>query len=130
MKVNGIDIISMESKLCLTAKHYSGKKVIFTKTQRELKSKKHSILRDDDFISGRLKNAIESPSFVYQDLEKPKSREIVYLEEFMVDNRYRYTKVVLEKKSNYFFVVSAYRPDFVKERGKTKLIYGKDNAND
>ncbi len=24
------------------------------------------------------------------------------------------------------FVITAYRPDYVKERGKTKLIYGKD----
>jgi len=122
-------MIPTKDKNCLIAKHYSGKRTIFTKKQQKLKSQKRPELRDDSFINGRLKKAIESPNFAYQDLAKPKIRHAVYLEEFRINNRYRYTKVILEEKLNYFFVVTAYRPDYVKERGKTKLIYGEDNEN-
>ena len=52
---------------------------------------------------------------------------VVYKEEYRFDGRVRYTKVVLERKKSYYFVITAFRPDFVKERGKTKRIYGKDN---
>ena len=119
----------MDSTLCLEAKHYSGKKAIFTKKQQALKSERRPELRDDSFIRGWLKKAIESPSFVYQDLSKPETRQVAYLEEFKINNRYRYTKVVLEETPSHFFVVTAYRPDYVKERDKTKLIYGEDNEN-
>ena len=119
----------MKDKLCLVAKHYSGKKAIFTEKQRKLKSKNRPELRDDNFINGRLKEAIESPTFVYQDFEKPNKRQVVYLEEFKINNRFRYTKVILEDRTDHFFVITAYRPDYVKERGKTKLIYGKDEHN-
>ena len=120
-------MIPINDENCLVAKHYGGKRAIFTKKQQELKSLKRPELRDDSFINGRLKKAIESPNFAYQDLSKPKIRQAVYLEEFKMNNRYRYTKVILEEKPNHFFVITAYRPDYVKERGKTKLIYGEDN---
>ena len=118
----------MRGKLCLEAIHYEGKRVVFAEAQRALKSQKHSELRDVEFISGRVKRAIECPSFVYEDLAFPKVRRAHYIEEFMINSRYRYTKVVLEEEKDYFSVITAYRPDYVKERGKTKLLYGKDNG--
>ena len=36
-------------------------------------------------------------------------------------------KVMLANHPSYLFVITAYRPNYVKERNKTKLIYGKDN---
>ena len=38
-----------------------------------------------------------------------------------------YTKVILLKLKTHDVVITAYRPDYVKERGKTGLIYGTDN---
>ena len=94
-----------------------------------MKSEKHPELREDDFVNGRLKKAIESPNFVYQDLAEPKNRQVLYLEEFRLNDRYKYSKVILDERTEYLFVITAYRPDYVKERGKTKLLYGKDNGN-
>lgn len=114
-------------KLCLETKNHEGIKIVFTEAQRQLKAPRHPELREDIFITGRLKQAIQNPDFIYQDFEKPKHRVAVYKEEYRFDGRVRYTKVVLERKKSYYFVVTAYRPDFVKERSKTKLIYGKDH---
>ena len=55
------------------------------------------------------------------------SRDVYYGREFKINNIVRYTKVVLEIMQDGLSVVTAYRPDYVKERGKTKLIYGKDD---
>ena len=114
-------------KLCLETLNYKGERVIFTKRQRFLKSAKHPELRDDDFIHGRLKKTIETPKFVYQDFSLPKKRQAYYFEEYRIDGKARYTKVCLEIRSNHLFVITGYRPDYVKERGKTKLLYGKDD---
>ncbi len=112
---------------CLETKNHEQVRVIFTEAQRQLKIPRHPELRDKKFITSRLKRTIENPDFIYQDFEKPKRRMVVYKEEYRFDGRVRYTKVVLERKKSYYFVITAFRPDFVKERGKTKRIYGKDN---
>src|SRR3989344_3808358 len=87
-------MIPTKDKNCLIAKHYSGKRTIFTKKQQKLKSQKRPELRDDSFINGRLKKAIESPNFAYQDLAKPKIRHAVYLEEFRKNNKEKIINVV------------------------------------
>lgn len=114
-------------KYCLEVLDYEGNKVIFTEEQRIKKSAKRPELRDDKFINGRLKQAINCPTFVYQDCDKPNNRKAFYLEEFRINGKIRYTKVIVDFKQKPQFVITAYRPDYVKERGKTKLLYGKDN---
>lgn len=113
-----------KDKYCLVATHYgSAKRVFFTEKQRVLKAQKHSELRDPEFIQGRVKRTIESPDFAYQDLAEPLKRQVLYLIEYKVSNELRYTKVVIEDRGNSFFVISAFRPNYIKEENKTKLIY-------
>ncbi len=114
-------------KYCLETTDYENNKVIFTEAQKQLKADKHPELRDNNFINGRVKQAINRPRFVYQDCDKPNSRKVFYMEEFVMNGKSRYTKVIIDFKKTPLFVVSAYRPDYVKERNKTKLLYGKDN---
>ena len=64
---------------------------------------------------------------MYRDFEKPNDRRAHYLKEYLVNGVQRYTKVIVAIDQKPRFVVTAYRPDYVKERGKTELIYGKDN---
>jgi ribosome biogenesis protein Nip4 len=114
-------------KNCLIANDYKNKQVVFTEEQRLLKAEKHPELREQDFINGRVKEAIQYPDFVYQDLANCKERIAAYKLEYAVNGRSRYTKVIISIKNIPYFVITAYRPDYVKERGKTKLLYGKDN---
>lgn len=114
-------------KRCLKTRDHEGGQVIFTERQRTLKSKKHPELRNQDFISGRVKRTIEQPNFIYEDLANPGIRRAIYALEYLSSAGSRYTKVVAETKPDgHHFVVTAFRPDSVKERGKSKLIYGKD----
>lgn len=113
------------SQNCLETKNHEGKEVVFTEEQRLVKSQKHSVLRDPDFINGRLRKTVESPDFIYEDLGR-KNRHALYGHEYTVNGRPIFTKVVVNMVSNPIFIVTAYRPDYVKERGKTKLIYGND----
>lgn len=110
---------------CIDTKNHEGKRVIFTQTQREKKWSKHPELRDDKFIK-RIQNAIEDPNFIYEDMVV-QGRLVYYKYEYSVNGRAVYTKVVLNSRIGPYFVVTAYRPDYVKERGKTKLLYGQDN---
>lgn len=112
------------SNLCLETISFDKIKTIFTETQRQLKAPKRPELRDPDFVKGRLRRVIVTPSFVYQDLERPKERFTCYLKEYESNGKTRYTKVILEKRSRHHFVITAFRPNYVKEKGKTKLIYG------
>ncbi len=114
-------------KCCLETVDYENNKVIFTEAQRQQKVAKRPELRDDNFINGRLKQTINCPNFVYQDCDKPNSRKAFYLQEYVVNGRPRYTKVVVDFKKKPQFVITAYRPDYVKERSKTNLLYGHDN---
>lgn len=50
-----------------------------------------------------------------------------YKREYKINSSVRYLKVVLNDRGDHLFVVTAFRPDYVKERGKTKLLYGTDN---
>ena len=111
---------------CLITTNHEGKKVIFTEKQRLLHSSKHPEVRDTKFINGRVKQAIESPQFIYQDLTDPKRRQAFYIKEFVINHIARYTKVVILAIGDPYTVITAFRPDYVKERGKTKLLYGKD----
>jgi hypothetical protein len=113
------------TKNCIDTKNHEGKHTVFTEKQRVEKAKKHPELREDHFIA-RVKKTIEIPDFIYEDLDK-KSHLSYYCREYKINSRVCYTKVVLKDIKRYYFVITAYRPDYVKERGKTKLIYGKDN---
>jgi hypothetical protein len=114
-------------KCCLITTDHEDKKVIFTERQRLLKSDKHPELRSPDFINGRVKDAIKNPDFIYQDLGRPEERIAVYKLEFKINERNKYTKIVMNTRPNSYFIITAFRPENVKERGKTKLLYGKDN---
>ena len=114
-------------KCCLETTDYENNKVIFTEEQREMKAAKHPELRDNNFINDRLKQTIKRPDFIYQDCDKQNSRKVLYREEFVLNGKTRYTKVTIDFKKKPQFVVTAYRPDYVKERSKSKLLYGHDN---
>lgn len=115
----------MAMNCCIDTKNYEGKHTVFTEEQRTEKAEKHPELREESFIA-RVKETIEHPDFIYEDIDK-KSRYSYYCREFKINSRVQYTKVILRDAKTYNFVITAYRPDFVKERGKTNLIYGKDN---
>ncbi len=113
------------SKNCIRTKNYAGIWTVFTEEQRNLKSPKHPELREDAFIE-RVKKTIEKPDFIYEDLSQ-KYRSVYYIRDYGINAKIRYTKVILRESKSLCFVVTAYRPDYVKEKGKTKLIYGKHN---
>ena len=115
----------MDKENIICTKDYTGKKTVFTKKQLELKVPYRPELSESGIID-RIKKTIEEPTFVYEDFEN-KKRLAYYFREFKINNRTRYIKVILHNMGSYLFVVTAYRPDYVKERSKTKLIYGKDN---
>lgn len=119
----------MKNTLCLETKDYEGKDTIFTEEQRKEKVPRHPELLDLKFINGRVKKTIQNPDFVYEDLAQPDKRRVHYLEEYKINKSFRYTKVVIDTSVNPLFVVTAFRPASVKERGKTKLLYGKDNQS-
>lgn len=96
----------------------------FTEDQWQEKQQKHPELREKTFIE-RVKQTIEAPSFVYEDFLKSE-RFVYYCREFKINSRTVYTKIVLVEQTEDLFVITAYRPDYVKERSKTKLLYGKD----
>ena len=113
---------------CLKTTNYEKKQVIFLEKTRQIKAGKHFELRGEDgerFINGRVREAIQNPHFVYEDFAEPKKRRAYYFLEYGGDKN-RYTKVVITNHGNLLVVITAYRPNHVKERGKTKLIYGED----
>lgn len=115
------------TKLCLKTRDHEGRQVIFTEKQRVLKGRKHPELRDSNFISGRVKRTIEQPDFIYEDLARPANRRAIYALEYFSSTGPRYTKVIVETKlDGDHSIVTAFRPNSVKERAKSKLIYGKD----
>ena len=120
-----VDRYTFVAKNCVDCKNYKGVRIIFTDVQRNEKSNKHPELRKDDFLE-RIVSAVQKPAFVYEDLDR-KDYYAYYFREFKINSRTRYTKVIARKLKYYHFIITAYRPDFVKERGKTKLLYGEDN---
>ncbi len=120
-----------EEECCLVAHHYeNNKKVYFLESVRIFKENKRPELQNKDgsFIQKRVLDAIQSPDFVYPDYKFPHKRSAHYLKEFKINNRAHYTKVILEYKSSEdcYFVITAFRPMSVKERGKRALLYGED----
>ncbi len=112
-------------KYCIQTRNYCSDRVVFTEDQRSSKGAKHPELREEGFIE-RVRQAIEKPDFVYQDLANY-SRHVYYRYEYTANGRDRYVKVVIETSQEPYFVITAYRPDFIKEEGKTKLIYKNDH---
>jgi len=110
---------------CIDTKNYEGIRTVFTEARRLEKAQKHPELRQSSFIE-RVKKTIEKPDFVYEDMDGI-SRRACYCREFKINSRIMYTKVILLKLKTHDVVITAYRPDYVKERGKTGLIYGTDN---
>ncbi|MEK7213733.1 MAG: hypothetical protein AAB637_01275 [Patescibacteria group bacterium] len=113
------------SNYYIKTKNIFGVNVIFTEKQREEKMLKHPELRQESFAD-RIKKTIENPDFIYQDLSD-KRRSVYYSREYAIDSKIVYTKIILKNGNKECFVITAYRPDYVKERSKTKLLYGKDN---
>lgn len=111
-------------KYCLDITNYEKKRVIFLEETRRIKSIKHPELRDEKFINNQVREAINNPDFVYQDYAHPDNRQVYYKFNYSVNGRNIYTKVVMALKENPLLVITAFRPDYVKERGKTQIIYG------
>lgn len=114
----------MTDKICLQTKNHENKDVIFREGQRLSKIAKRAELRDLTFVNGLLKKTIQSPDFIYLDLGLV--RHVLYKLRYVINGKPRYVKVVVNPNVDPIFVVTAYMPDYVKERGKTDLIYGKD----
>ena len=117
---------------CLTARHYETKEMVyFLESVRAFKETKRPELRDrnGNFIQQRVREAIESPDFVYEDYRIPSSRRCHYKLEYTVNGKSWYVKVVLEYMLNEkcFNVSTTFRSNAVKERGKTRIVYGNDN---
>lgn len=109
---------------CIDTKNHEGIQIIFTEEQRIEKAKKHPELRQEEFIA-RVKLTIEKPDFIYEDLDAV-DRHVCYCREYKINSRTQYTKVVIRTTPHCGYVITAYRPDYIKERDKTKLLYGKD----
>lgn len=110
---------------CLITKNYNGRLTVFTKKQFDLKSKQRPELRERNILD-RIKVTVEKPSFVYEDYADKKNRFAYYLYEYKINGKIRYMKVVLADKKDHLFIITAFRPDYVKEKSKTKLLYGTD----
>lgn len=104
---------------CLITKNHEGKLTVFTKKQFELKSRQRPELREENILE-RVQQTIEKPSFIYEDYEDPVNRLACYLFEYKINSRSRYMKVILRNYPSYLFVITAYRPDYVKERTKIR----------
>ena len=111
---------------CLDTTNYEKKRVIFLEVTRRIKANKHPELRDDKFINGQVREAVNNPDFVYEDYVSPSDRQAHYKFNFSVNGRSIYTKVVITRTGDPLMVITAFRPDYVKERGKTQIIYGED----
>jgi len=119
----------MQEPLCLDCVAYDGMRTIFKESTRAFKALKHPWLRDQDFISSRVRRAITSPSFVYRDYNDPETRRAFYCFEFKSPLGCRYTKVVVRRirLRDHWEVVTVYRPNSVKERDGRELLHGKDD---
>jgi len=118
-----------EEDYCFKCTNNQGRSVVFTKDQYEKKSKQRPELREPG-IQKRMIEAINNPQFVYEDYESPKLRYAYYKEEYSINEKSKYMKVILSEynKGGFdLFVVSAFRPDYIKEEGKTKILYGNHN---
>jgi len=111
---------------CLITKNHEGIMVVFTKKQLDLKAKQRPELREEGILH-RIEETIKNPTFIYEDYENRKQRVAYYCYEYKIDGRDRYMKVMLSIHLDYLFVITAYRPDYIKERGKTNLLYGTHN---
>lgn len=107
---------------CIDTKNHEGVQTIFTEEQRLEKAKKHSELRHTEFIE-MVRLTIEKPDFIYMDLGGS-DRHVCYCREYKINSRTQYTKVIIRTAKHCNYVVTAYRPDYVKERNKTELLYG------
>jgi len=107
---------------CISTKDYAGIKTVFTERQRQLKMLKHPELREYGFIK-RVKETIENPGFIYEDFAEV-GRLVYYKHEYSVNGRPKYVKISIDVKKVPHFVITAFRPDKVKEKGRTKIIYG------
>ena len=103
---------------------YDGNKIIFTEKQWQIKCLKRPELREEGILL-RIKGVLEKPDFVYKDLAGS-DRLVYYKCEYSVNGRNRYLKVVISTEKIPYSVITAYRPDYVKERDKTELVYGQD----
>jgi hypothetical protein len=110
---------------CIETTNHEGVRTVFTEMRRAQKAEKHPELREQAFLD-QVKKTIERPDFVYQDLDSD-TRFASYCREFKINSRTRYTKVMVQKESGCCVVITAYRPDYVKERRKTNLLYGNDH---
>lgn len=109
---------------CLDTRDYENERVVFDEDNRKKHALKHPELDDQGYINGRLQQAIKKPDFVYQALDDPTNKRVHYLHEYSNNGRSIYTKVIIMLRRNCNYVVTAWRIDYVKEKGKTKLIYG------
>ena len=116
---------NMAETYCLDTTDCFGRRIVFTDTQRELKARQRPELREEGILA-RIKQAVCNPTFVYPDLDTG-NRLAYYTLEYRANNRSHYMKVVAKDRGEDMFIITAYRPDYVKERGKSTLKYGNDD---
>lgn len=116
----------MSGVICLEIDDYNGDKVIFYEATRIKKAKKRPELREESFLNGQLCHAIKSPWRIYEDFDRPKERYVYYYKEYNTRTKTQYTKVVIDISAKPFVIVTAFRPDRIKEESETsksKKIY-------
>lgn len=103
-------------KLYLETNDYRGQHCIFTQAQVDSHIHRRPELRDPGFKS-RIIAALQTPDIIYPDYAKRK-RHVYYRKEYQVNGVAWYVKVVVQMSSNPCFIVTAFRPNNIKEANK------------
>jgi hypothetical protein len=110
----------MESQvLVLMFTDKNGNVFKFTKKDYDDHKDKHFDLKKPEFFS-KIKDAICSPTAIYPSYDtrinkSHKNRYCFYLLESQNGQFKRYTKVVVKKHKTYYRIITAYRPNNIKE---------------
>ncbi len=99
---------------CIDTVNFEGKRVVFEEINRKKKAEKRPELLDAGILNRIVKN-LKDPDFVYLDYANPDLRCCYYREEYQVNSKPRYLKVVVTNGNELLYVVTAYRPDEIKE---------------
>lgn len=115
-----------DKEVCLEIEDYQGSRVVFYEKTRLKKAKKRPELRSTDFLKGQLTQAVKNPWRIYKDFNKTKERRCYYYKEYSTKIKTKYTKVVIDISENPYIIITAYRPDYIKEEklnSKSEKIY-------
>ncbi len=102
------------SRLCIDTKTYLGKRIVFEEMCWRRKAKRRPELLEDGMLR-RIEETLRNPDLVFRDHANPEGRRCYYREEYRVNGRPRYIKVVATNTTDPLYIITAYRPDRIKE---------------